>query len=617
MSNFSLFPFALGALASISAPALAQPSEGRQDRNAIIVTASRLATPLDASTAAISTLDAEDLARRQTVFVVDALATLPGVTVSQNGAFGGQASVRLRGASSEQTLVLVDGVVVNDPTSPGGGFNAAFLDANDIARIEVLRGPQSTLWGSDAIGGVINIITRRPQDGLSARIDAEAGSFQTRRAGGSFGWGGERADLRLGAAAITADGVSKADEDDGNPEEDAYDNVTFDGRLGLDLTQSLRLEAFGRYGDNETEFDGFGSATGVRDGDELSKTEELNGGVVARLTLFDGRFEQLLLVSRAEIERRNFSNGVRSFTADGGRDAIRYQGTVRATPDATIAFGSEREHSEFKQQGDTSIDGLFGLAEVKPVAGLTLTGGLRRDDHSTFGEAVTGRLGARWDARDGWGVRASWGQGFKAPTVFQVTGGGFVPANPNLQPEEAEGWDAAVFAAFFNGRLSAEIGAFDLETKNLISFTSAGYRNVARAESEGVEAVARFAAAETLTLSANYTLTDAIDAVTGRRLTRTPEHAAFLEAAWQPRPSLGLTVTVRYNGEETDSVRPANPEGLVAAWTRIDVAGRYRLSERLEVFGRIENLLDEDYQDVFGYGAPGLSAYGGIRVRLP
>jgi vitamin B12 transporter len=200
--------------------------------------------------------------------------------------------------------------------------------------------------------------------------------------------------------------------------------------------------------------------------------------------------------------------------------------------------------------------------------------------------------------------------------VFQVSGGGFVPANPNLQPEEAEGWDAAVFLNLAGDRFSAEIGAFDLETTNLINFSSAGYVNVARAESSGLEVAGRLAATDTLSFSANYTFTDATNAVTGRRLIRIPEYTAFVEADWQATPALGLTATVRYNGEETDSVRPRNPRGLVEAWTRIDLAGRYRLSDRVELFGRVENLLDENYQDIFGYGTPGLSAYGGVRVRF-
>ncbi len=622
MSIRFVLPLAFG-LSSLVHPALAQttstqPRDDNQPKtlDKIVVTADRLGTPADASTAAVSVIAAEDIDRRQSVFVVDMLATLPGVTVAQNGSFGGQASVRLRGAASDQTLVLIDGVAVNDPTSPGGGYNAAYLDTNAIERIEVLRGPQSTLWGSDAIGGVINIITRRPDKGATGSANIEAGSFKTLRAAGTFGYGGERTDLRLGAAAINTDGISKADKRDGNPETDPYENITLDGRFGLTVSPTIRLEAFGRYGDSDNAFDRFGLTTGVRDGNEIGLTKEWNGGLSARAALFDGRFDNTILLSRAEIERRNFSNGAPSFSADGVRDALRYQGTLRLVDNATLAFGAEREESDFKQLGDTSINGLFLLAEVSPLDELTFTGGVRRDDHSTFGETTTSRFGARLEFLDGIGVRASWGQGFKAPTVFQISGGGFVPANPNLQPEEAEGWDAALFLTTLDGRLSAEIGTFDLKTTNLISFTSNGYVNIARAESSGVEATARFAPIRGLIFSANYTQTDAANAVTGRRLIRVPRDTAFAEVDWQVLPALGLTATVRYNGPETDSVRPTNPRGRVAGWTRADIAGRYSLNERVELYGRVENVLDEKYQDIFGYGTPGRSGYVGLRVRF-
>jgi vitamin B12 transporter len=613
MSKTLSVPLLLG-LVALATPAVAQEANSDQ----IIVTANRLETPLDTSTSAVSVLTDEDLVRRQSVFLVDALTTLPGVTVSQNGSFGGQASVRIRGAASEQTLVLIDGVTVNDPTSPGGGFNAAFLDANDIARIEVLRGPQSTLWGSDAIGGVINIITKRPEDGVGVGAYLEAGSFGTARAGASLSYGGERVDVRLGGALIGTDGISKADERDGNPEEDDYSNATLDGRIGFQATDILRIEAFGRYGDSSNDFDSFGTATGVRDGDEVSETKEANGGFAARLSLFDGGLENLLIVSRAEIERRNFTNGAPSFSADGSRQTLRYQGTTRPMQDATIAFGAEREESEIEGSSSTTIDGLFLLAEVSPIDSLTLTAGVRRDDHERFGDVTTGRFGLRWTPVGAIGVRASWGQGFKAPSIFQLTSF-FAPATaPNLalQPEEAEGWDAAIFTRLLGGRLQGEIGYFRLETENLINFSGGRYINIAQAESQGVEIAARFAVTDAFTLSGNYTNTDAINAITGKRLTRIPEHAAFLEADWAVTDMIGLTASVRYNGAETDSVRASNPDGVVDSWTRFDLAGRYRVAEHVEFYARVENVADEHYQDIFGYGAPGRSIFGGIRVRF-
>jgi vitamin B12 transporter len=616
MSKLISVSFALGLVALASPVALAQEGGDRSPPDTIIVTADRLGTPLDASTSAVTILDEEDLERRQSVFVVDALSALAGVSVAQNGAFGGTASVRIRGAASEQALVLIDGVVVNDPTSPGGGFNAAFLDTNAVARIEVLRGPQSTLWGSDAIGGVINIITRRPDNGSTGVVNLEAGSFGTVRAAGSYGFGGDSFDLRLGAALIGSDGISKADEADGNPEADDYDGVTLDGRAGINVTPVLRVEGFARYGESRAAYDGYGFVTGVADSDEIERSEEANGGLIARLRLFDGRFESVALASRASFERRYFSSGAPTFEAEGSRETLRYQGTVRPHEGFTVAFGAEREDSDFQSLGETSTEGLFALAEAEAVAGLTLTVGWRRDDHSTFGGIDTRRLGVRWSPIDGFGARASWGQGFKAPTVFQVSGGGFVPANPNLQPEEAEGWDAALFFDWLDGRIAGEVGVFALDTTNLIRFSSLGYVNLARAESRGAEAALQWAVFPGLTVAANYTYTDAINGVTGGRLSLSPEHMAFVEADWRATPLLGLTVSVRYNGEEADTNFGAFSPVTNAAWTRVDIGGRYRLSERLEVYARIENVFDERYQDVYGYGAPGLSAYGGVRVRF-
>lgn len=610
-SRFSLFLFACAAFAPLSAAAQSA------DRDApIIVTGTRLPTALDAATAPVSVLTAADLERRQTVFLADALATLPGLTISRNGAFGGQTSLRVRGASSQQTLVLIDGVAVNDPSGPAGGFDAGALDAADIERVEVLRGPQSTLWGSDAIGGVVSIITRAPAPGLGGRVFAEGGSFGTMRGGGGVTFGAGPIAARVGGVAIHSDGISKADARDGNPETDGYDARALDGRVRFDPSSAFRVDAFGRYATSETDTDSFGFVTGVTDGPDRAEQTERSGGVSARIGAEGARLTHRFTFAAADIDRTSFTT-FGDFPAKGARTSARYEGQARLGDHVRTAFGAERERTSVRGSGASTIDGLFALAEARPRETLTLTAGVRRDDHSRFGDVTTTRLGLRYAPLPALGLRASWGQGFKAPSIFQLLGDGvFVAPNPNLRPERATGWDAALFGTWLDGRASGEIGYFSLKSRDLISFGRTGYVNVARAESTGVEASGRLAATDRLTLSGTVTQTDAIDATTGAKLLRVPETSATVDAVWRATDALELSVIARHVGETKDIVAPANPRGVIAAWTRLDAAARYRISPRLELYARVENVTDETYQEVFGYGTPGRSAYAGVRVRF-
>ena len=246
---------------------IAQPVLAAEQAPEIVVTATRTEIAASQVGSSISVLTAEEIEERQYAFTVDAIRSLPGVIINQNGPFGGSASVRIRGASSDQTLVLVDGVIVNDPASPGAGFNFANLDPNDIERIELLRGPQSTLYGSQAIGGVVNIITKRAEEPFAYSAFAEAGSFDTLRSGGSVSGKLNDTDYRFSLSGIRTNGISKADENDGNTEEDGYKNYTFSGNVGSNLTEILRAEGGIRYSDSRNEFDARGGVGG--DGDRV------------------------------------------------------------------------------------------------------------------------------------------------------------------------------------------------------------------------------------------------------------------------------------------------------------------------------------------------------------
>ena len=606
----------LGAVSlSLVSSALAQTAPSDETTlDTVIVEGSRLNQAATEVGSSVTIITAEDIDELGFDFAIDAVAAAPGVTVNSNGAFGGVASVRIRGASSEQTLVLIDGVAVNDTSSPGGGFNFARLDTENIERIEVLKGPQSTLWGTDAIGGVVSIITKRPEEGLGGSAFAEYGSFNTFRGGASVGNATETGDFRLAITGTSSDGISKADENNGNTEDDAYEALTLSAKGGLNLGGDLRLAADVLWTDAEAEFDSFsGQAQGsVADGDEVSETEELSANVSLTGSLFDDRLENLVLIGYSDITRENISNGAPSFSAEGDRVLYRYQGTLNINDQNTLAFGAEREETAARGE-DISIDGLFALYEFKPNEKVTLTGGLRMDDHERFGSETTGRVAAAYNPTDSLTLRASWGQGFKAPTIFQTTFFccGATAPNADLQAETSEAFDIGLDWRSPDGKAEAGITYFDQDTENQITFSFAvgGYENIAEVASQGVELYGLYRLTDWLTVSADYAYIDAENG-DGEPLVRLPEHSGDLTVSLDPDGPLSGAVLLRYNGEEQ------NTNGTTLdSWTRVDVTGSYDLNESVELFGRIENLFDEEYQQILGYGTPDLSGYLGIRLR--
>ena len=607
----------LGAVAfGVSLSATAQTIGTDETKlDTVIVTGSRLDQTLTEVGSSVSVITREDLDQLGVDFALDAVATAPGVTINQNGAFGGNASVRIRGASTDQTLVLIDGVPVNDPTGTGGGYNFAHLDTDSIDRIEVLKGPQSTLWGSDAIGGVISITTKRPAEGLSGTLFGEYGSFNTLRGGAAISNANEVGDFRLAATGLSTDGISKADEANGNTEDDGYESQTLAAKGGLNLPANIRLDTSLLWSDAESEYDSyaFGAQGSVADGDEVSNSETLSGNVSLKIPLLEGRLENLVQIGYADIERENVSNGVQSYFTEGDRVLYRYQGTLAINDANTLAFGAEHEETSANEQ-DSSIDSLFALYEFKPVEDLTLTGGLRVDDHETFGSETTGRVAAAWTATEHVTFKASWGQGFKAPSIFQSTYicsfCGLTEPNANLEPETSEAFDIGVQWQSSDQRLTLGATVFDQETENLIDFSyTAGYDNIALVDSQGIELTGAYSVTDWLGVAASYTFIDAEDGE-GNELTRLPENTGNVSVSLDPDGPISGAVLVQYNGEE------ANTEGSeLDSWTRVDLTGSYDLNETIELYGRIENLFDEEYQQILGYGTPGLSGSIGIRLR--
>lgn len=578
----------------------------------VVIVGSRLDQTATEVGTSVSVITAEEIDILGYDFAVDAVASAPGVTINQNGAYGGTATVRIRGAASEQTLVLIDGIVVNDSTSPGGGFDFARLDTANIAQIEVLKGPQSTLWGTDAIGGVVSIITKRPEAGLGGAVFGEYGSYDTFRGGASLNGANDRGDFRIALTNTSSDGISKADEANGNDEKDGYESYTASGRGSLALGPDARLELNLLYTEAEADFDSFSfSSQGfIGDGNEASKTEELSGQLALVFPALNDRLDNQLLISYSDIDRQNFSNGSPSFGAEGDRKAFRYQGTYTFNAHHKTAFGVEREDIAANDQ-KTSIDGVFALHEFQVDDALTLTGGIRVDDHEDFGSKTTGRVAAAFNPNPQITLRTSWGQGFKAPTIFQGTFfccGADAP-NPDLNPETSEAFDIGLDWRSRDGKLELGATYFNQDIENLINFSAGSYFNVAEVETRGVELYGDYQIADWLNISANYALIDAEDKSIDGQLARIPERSGDMTFALTPAGPLSGALHIRYNGDENDA------NGEVAAWTRIDVSAGYEISPSVELFARVENLFDEEYQQILGYGTPGTSGSLGFRFK--
>ncbi|MFQ5635733.1 MAG: TonB-dependent receptor plug domain-containing protein, partial [Gammaproteobacteria bacterium] len=475
------------------------PSRGVALDN-VVVTANRIPTDRARVGTATYVMTAEEIELRQYRFVLDALRGIPGVTISQNGGLGGFASARIRGAASAQTLVRIDGVVVNDPTSPAGGFDFANLDTSDVETIEVYGGPQSTMYGSDAMGGVVNIVTRSVASASSLSGYAEGGSYGTRRFQVESGGRLNRFGYRVSANHVKADGFSRADEADGNVENDAYESLTLSGRLSADFSERLSLLLTGRYLDTESGIDNFGGPGGDALG-LLSEMQQTSAGAALNAEGFGGRLDQTLTLRYLETET---AIDAFSFATQGEQSTVEYQGVYEFANDYRMLFGAEYEEQSvadpngFAPKREIDSTGLFAMLQFAPIDGLDLTAGVRRDDYETGGAAAREDFAARNTVQltGAWRVpnadtiiRASWGQGFRAPTIFQLSAV-FPPAtepNTNLRSETGDGWDIGMEHRFGLWDLNVQLTYFRIETNNLIKFGNGRYENIDSTRRKGLE----------------------------------------------------------------------------------------------------------------------------------
>ena len=615
---------------ALATPAVAQVAPDTDGE--VVVTAVRVATPVNQVASSVTVLDKAAIDASQQFTVSDLIARTPGVTVSRTGGFGTTTGVRIRGAESDQTVVVIDGVKLNDPSAPGGGYDFGDLFVGDAAQIEVLRGPQSTLWGSQAIGGVVNIVTALPTSGFQGGGEAEGGSRGTASGRAHVGGSQNGISWELAGNAFRTDGISAIAPEFGGHERDGYRHYGTSGRILADLADNVSLDLRGYWSHGKVDLD---STFGPPDVPDYQTSTNWTGYAGLNIALLDGALKNRIGYTRDQIDRDNIdptitSGDDRTFIGHGRNQHIEYQGDLTLAKGWNAIFGAEHEHSQFSaispqfqtdpDQGNVSIDSLYGQVNGTVVDHLTLTGGVRYDHHQTYGGHALVSGGAVWSS-GGTTIRASYGEGFKAPTLYQLYS---EYGNLDLNPERAHGWDAGIEQKF-GGHFTASLTYFDRDTHNLIEFAGdppradrpfGYYQNVDKANAHGIEAAAaaRFGG---LTLDANYTWTDAEDrsagATYGNDLIRRPHDTANADAtyAW----AFGLVTTVAVTHASHAFEDSANTIRL-GAYTLVDFRVEQPIGHGLSLFGRVENIGNTHYETAYEYGTLGRSVYGGIRAKF-
>ena len=626
------------ALVALCAPAFAQSNFNLGDTadESLVVSATRLATPASQVASSVTVVTAADIEARQDRSLPDALQTVPGLFIEQTGGLGGQTSLFMRGTNSNHTKVLLDGIDIADPSTPTNAADIGKLLTGDIARVEVLRGPQSGLYGSDAIGGVINITTKSGQGPLKLTAQAEGGSFNTfnQRASASGSEGAFHYALTIdhvheGSVLVTPQALLLPGEKRNN---DFYDGVQASTKLGYDIADNFDIGFVGHYGSSlgkitndsfdPVTFAGFPSRTQTR-----IATLQYESRATAHLVLWDGRLDQTIGLGFTDAITSSADPDNGYVLDKGQRTKLDYQGNIGLAQGETLVLGAEtaRDASRpgysfgFPSGPATGVTTNAGYAELDSDLGNGLhnDAAIRYDDNSRFGNKVTYHIAPAWlIAATGTKLKASFGTGFKAPSLQELFGG--FGANPLLKPETSTGYDAGFEQSLWES-VSGGATWFHNDIKNLIvngpppAFT---YGNIGRARTQGVEAFLAWKPFDTLSLRADYTYTDAIDAATRLALLRRPRNQLSLTGDWQALPELNLDATLLVTGPQADIGRESGIREKIGGYTVLNLAASYKLTETWSLFGRIENATDTNYQSPDGFLRPGIGAYGGIKVNL-
>ncbi len=621
-----------------SSPAAAAQAERAQaEPSAVSVAPTGTLRPVEQIGSAVTVVTAQEIDAQQRRSATDVLKSVPGVNVVQSGGVGGVSSVFIRGANSNHSKVLIDGIDVSDPSSANRTFNFGQLTTFDLDRIEVLRGPQSGLYGADALGGVIVVYTKKGEGPLKVEGLVEGGSFGTFNQALSASGSTDRINYAFNVSHLRADTVRVTPSDillPGTPRLTSNtDNLTYSGKVGIDITRELTFNFVGRYTQSALGFQGdsFSFIDFTNRPDPVKSrqnTEQLYTRSEAVWSPFGGRIRNTFGFNTTDVLTNDVSPTAGVSFGDGHRVKYDWRTVADVAPGVVMSVGADYQNETLIVPAlavREANSGVYVQAQVEPVRNLFLVGNVRHDDNESFGISNTWRFAPAYVFDSlGLKLKGSAGTAFKAPSLSQrfqdFADFGFF-ANRNLKPEESTGYDIGFEQAVFSNR--AQFGAtwFYNDITNLIQGTfdpvtfNSSVDNIGKARTTGVEVFASADVTDDLRLRADYTYTEAFDAETGKDLLRRPRHKTTLAAGWKPTPPLLLTGSINYIGPTLDVDRVTFADTTTPGFVLVNVAADYAIDPHASVFGRIDNLFDRRYQNPSGFEGTGIGAFVGVKLR--
>jgi vitamin B12 transporter len=618
----------------VAAPAQQAPSgalpAGTPDSAPTVVSPTGVVTPIGQVASSITVVPAKDIEIQQLRTVPEVLSTVPGLNLVQSGGPGGQTSVFIRGTNSNQTKVLIDGIDASDPSNVNGAFDFAHLLTAGVAQIEVLRGPQSGLYGSDAIGGVVSIITNKGDGPARTTASIETGSFGTFNQSIGLSGSQDNYNYAFTIAHLHASDVPVTPLQLLPPGQQAignnYDNMTYSSKVGVNINELWSVNSVLRYteatllftGDNNNFPSSPNAAQSNHTVHQFFTREE------AVWSLLDGRIKNYFGINYTNYWNFDMAPGDLGATiSTGNRIKYDWRSVTQLATGNDLIVGLEQETFQLDTptlSAESSNKAGFVELQSEFAKRFFLVANVREDDNDQFGDHMTYRVAPAvilpvTDTK----LKASYGTGFKAPTLNQLFQSfpdfGFM-ANPNLKPEESTGYDIGFEQPLFNDRVRFGSTYFHNNISNLIDFNSTFTQNVniGLATTEGTENFIAASLTDRFRIRADYTFTRAVDAETGMQLLRRPKEKWSVTAFWNPIDPLTLSATVLKVSSFLDVSRDGTMSGFEApGYTTVNLTADYAINDQLKVFGRIDNLFNVHYQNPTGFLSPGLGVFGGVR----